>query len=210
MRAWIEYLTHQLDKSHLYDIRRLRRTPPQQEEEDGRSDDNYGSTNPFTKRRTQGRRPPTQAHANWWESGFKLDISKFSEGLQPEKFLDWVAAVEEILDFREVLKDKWVSLVATKFRGKAAAWWQQLKQTKMRQDKMKITSWEKLLIKMRHAFLPYNYLRIMYQRLQNCNQGLKSVDEYTDEFHKLLARVDLSESDEQLVSWYIGGLRPQI
>jgi hypothetical protein len=31
-----------------------------------------------------------------------------------------------------------------------------------------------------------------------------------DEFHKLLARVDLSESDEQLVSRYIGGLRPQI
>jgi hypothetical protein len=50
----------------------------------------------------------------------------------------------------------------------------------------------------------------MYQRLQNWSQGLKSVDEYTEEFHKLLARVDLSESDEQLVSRYIGGLRIQI
>jgi hypothetical protein len=50
----------------------------------------------------------------------------------------------------------------------------------------------------------------MYQQLQNCSQGLKSVDEYTEEFHKLLSRVDLSESDEQLVSRYIGGLRPQI
>jgi hypothetical protein len=32
------------------------------------------------------------------------------------------------------------------------------------------------------------------------------VDEYMDEFHKLLARVDLSKSDEQLVSRYIGDL----
>jgi hypothetical protein len=64
--------------------------------------------------------------------------------------------------------------------------------------------------KMRPAFLPHNYLRTMYQRLQNWNQGSKSVDEYTEEFHKLLARVDLSESDEQLVSRYIGGLRTQI
>jgi hypothetical protein len=64
--------------------------------------------------------------------------------------------------------------------------------------------------KMRPAFLPHNYLRTMYQRLQNWNQGSKSVDEYTEEFHKLLARVDLSKLDEQLVSRYIGGLRTQI
>jgi hypothetical protein len=31
-----------------------------------------------------------------------------------------------------------------------------------------------------------------------------------EKFYKLLARVDVSESDETLVSWYIGGLRTQI
>jgi hypothetical protein len=118
--------------------------------------------------------------------------------------------VEEILDFKRVLEDRQVSLVATKFRGRAAAWWQQLKQTRARQGKLKITSWEKLMKKMRPAFLPHNYLRTMYQRLQNWNQGSKSIDEYMEEFHKLLARVDLSELDEQLVSQYIGGLRTQI
>jgi hypothetical protein len=39
LRAQIEDLTRQLDESRLYDIRRRCRTPPQQEEEDGRSDD---------------------------------------------------------------------------------------------------------------------------------------------------------------------------
>jgi hypothetical protein len=61
--------------------------------------------------------------------------------------------------------------------------------------------------KMRPTFLPHNYLRTMYQRLQNWSQGSKSVDEYTEEFHKLLAQVDLLESNDQLVSRYIGGLR---
>jgi hypothetical protein len=56
-----------------------------------------------------------QAHANWWESGFKLDIPEFSEGLQPKEFLDWVVAIEESLDFKGVPKDKRVSLVTTKF-----------------------------------------------------------------------------------------------
>ena len=82
--------------------------------------------------------------------------------MQLEEFLDWVAAVEEILDFKGVLEDKRVSLVITKFRGRAATWWQQLKQARVRQGKVKITNWEKLLTKMRPAFLlpqlPSNYV----------------------------------------------------
>ena len=120
MRAQIEDLNSQLAESRLYD-RRRRRTPPRQEEEEDEGNYGYESTNPFAERRTQGRRPPAQAHANRWESGFKLDIPKFSGGMQPEEFQDWVAAVEEILDFKRVPEDRRVSLVATKFRGRAAA-----------------------------------------------------------------------------------------
>ena len=105
MRAQIEDLTSQLAESRLYD-RRRRRTPPRQEEEEDEGNYGYESTNPFTERWTQGRRPPAQAHANRWESRFKLDIPEFSGGMQPEEFLDWVAAVEEILDFKRVPEDK--------------------------------------------------------------------------------------------------------
>ncbi|CAL9001111.1 unnamed protein product [Prunus brigantina] len=37
--------------------------------------------------------------------------------------------IEEVLDFKDVPQDKRVPLVATRFRGRATAWWQQLKQT---------------------------------------------------------------------------------
>jgi hypothetical protein len=75
--------------------------------------------------------PLVQAQANQWESDFKLDILEFNGGFQPEKFLDWIEAVEEVLEFKGVPKDKRVSSVATKFWGRAATRWQQLKQSRM-------------------------------------------------------------------------------
>jgi hypothetical protein len=50
----------------------------------------------------------------------------------------------------------------------------------------------------------------MYQRLQNLSQDSKTVDEYTEEFYKYLTRVDLVETNDQLVSRYIGGLQQNI
>ena len=62
---------------------------------------------------------------------------------------------------------------------------------------------------MRTAFLPHNYMRTLYQQLHNLKQGMQSIDEYTREFYELVARVDLADSEDQLVSCYIGGMRQQ-
>ena len=50
----------------------------------------------------------------------------------------------------------------------------------------------------------------MYQRLQNLKQGLWSVNEYTTEFYQLITRNEIQETEDQLVSRYIGGLKLQI
>ena len=50
-----------------------------------------------------------------WETGMRTEIPEFRGGLQPEEFLDWLATVEEVLDFKGVLKNKRVPLVATRF-----------------------------------------------------------------------------------------------
>ncbi|GJW29917.1 reverse transcriptase domain-containing protein [Tanacetum coccineum] len=113
-----------------------------------------------------------------WESGMRVNIPEFDGNtLNPEGFIDWLVAVEEVFEFKEVLENKRVSLIATKLRGRASAWWQQLKLTRERVRKPR---------------------------------GTKSVKDYTTEFYQLIARNDIQETDDQLVSRYIGGLRVQI
>ena len=42
-----------------------------------------------------------------WETGMHTEILEFHGSLQPKDFLDWLATVEEILDFKGVPKQRW-------------------------------------------------------------------------------------------------------
>ncbi|GJT15363.1 hypothetical protein Tco_0874069 [Tanacetum coccineum] len=66
-----------------------------------------------------------------WESGMRVNIPEFDGNtLNPEGFIDWLVAVKEVFEFKDVPENKRVSLIATKLRGRASAWWQQLKLTR--------------------------------------------------------------------------------
>ena len=69
----------------------------------------------------------------------RFEIPEFHGNLQLEEFFDWLATAEEVLEFKVMLENKWVPLVATRFRDRAMAWWQQNKQTKDWLGKSKIT-----------------------------------------------------------------------
>ncbi|XP_076921200.1 uncharacterized protein LOC143582552 [Bidens hawaiensis] len=95
-------------------------------------------------------------------------------------------------------------------RGRALEWWQQLKLTQNRLGKSRIVTWAKMKKCLRTNVWPNNFQWLMYQRLQNLKQGFRLVDEYITDFCHLVARNVIQETDDQLVAWYIGGLRFQI
>jgi hypothetical protein len=90
--------------------------------------------------------------------------------------------VEEVFEFNEVPDERRVSLVVHTFWERVAAWWQQLKQSKVQQGQLKINSWEKLLKNMRVAFLPYKYT--MGQQSQNWRQGSMAVKKKKENSYK--------------------------
>ena len=59
-----------------------------------------------------------------WETRMRTEIPEFHGNLQLEEFLDWLATVKEILEFKGVPTNKHVPLVAMRLRGRATTWWQ--------------------------------------------------------------------------------------
>ncbi|GJS37661.1 putative nucleotidyltransferase, ribonuclease H [Tanacetum coccineum] len=168
--------------------------------DDEQSENPFGEDNDSSSDEQSGRRPRrNQREDNMrWESGMRVNISNFArDTLSHEGFIDWLVAVEEVFEFKEVLENERVSLIATKL-------------TKERIGNKRITSWQKMKKCTRANFIPCNYQQQMYQQLQNLKQGSKSVKDCKTEFYQLIARNDIQEIDDQLVSRYIGGLRVQI
>jgi len=95
--------------------------------------------------------------------GFKVDLPEFSSTLQAEGFIDWLNELERIFEYKDVPDRYKVKLVAIKLKGRASAWWEQLKRSRERQDKAKITDWEKTKNKMKSNFLPFGYTQTLFQ-----------------------------------------------
>lgn len=67
-----------------------------------------------------------------WESSFRVEIPEFHGGPLEEALLDWIVAVDEVLEFKKVPDERRVPLVAMKFRGHVASWWKHVKVTRQR------------------------------------------------------------------------------
>ncbi|GKA13938.1 transposon ty3-I gag-pol polyprotein [Tanacetum coccineum] len=138
------------------------------------------------------------------------DVPTFHGSMNVEDFLDWMSELDTFFKFYEIPMDNRVNLVAYKLKGGAQSWWKNLQTVRERQGKLPIVSWERMERELRRRFLPPNHDQILFNLLQNCAQGNRSVEVYTAEFHRLSSRNDLSETESQQVTRYINGLRPEI
>ncbi|XP_013624493.1 PREDICTED: uncharacterized protein LOC106330598 [Brassica oleracea var. oleracea] len=177
-------------------------------------DDGSDTDNPFGEDNNNQNQDRARHHRNngntRWTSGIKPDIPEFHGGSKPEELLDWfIVTVDEFIEFKDVPDNKRVPLMTIRF-GHAASWWNQLKLSRTRCGKEKIASWDKLTKHMRKTFIPYNFELLLFQKFHNIRQGVRSVEEYANEFYQMLTQVDIQDSEGQLVAHFIAGLRPQL
>ncbi|KAL8508531.1 hypothetical protein ACS0TY_018959 [Phlomoides rotata] len=131
LRHQVEQLTAQLPALHA--------NPPQAPATDPVGSDE--DVNPFADHHHDhpfiAHPSPPRPDNRRWESGMQMEIPEFTGELQPDDFIDWLSTIEDIMDFKGVPPASRVPLITTHLRGRARAWWQQLKGHRLRMGKIK-------------------------------------------------------------------------
>jgi hypothetical protein len=178
--------------------RERRRTPPVVENPEGE----------LEEEEVAPRREPRERQDDI--SNIKLRIPSFHGRSDPEAYLEWERKMEFVFDCHNYSESKKVKLAVVEFKDYAVSWWDQENLKRQRSLERPIDSWVELKAVMRRRFVPNHYYRDLYSRLQNLNQGTRSVEEYYQEMEATMTRADVEENREATMARFLRGLNSQI
>ena len=137
----------------------------------------------------------------------KFSIPPFSfDSNDVEEFIKWELKIEKLWRLHDFTEDKKIKLAASEFDGYAMQWWDNLVEQRAREGMQPIITWRTMKQVMRDRFVPPNYVRSLYDKLQNLRQGTMTVDEYYKEMELILQRARVREEAEQTMQRFLSGL----
>ncbi|GJY21542.1 reverse transcriptase domain-containing protein, partial [Tanacetum coccineum] len=78
------------------------------------------------------------------------------------------------------------------------------------EEKSKVETWEKIKKLVKAKFLPENHRQEAFLDYPNLSQWNMTVEEVINEFDKFRMRCDVVKEEEQVVTWFLGVLKPEI
>ena len=108
----------------------------------------------------QGDRPQQhpQNHRNNEDKTLKIDLPSFDRhSPDPEVYLDWETNMERYFDFKETTPEQQFKLAKIKLTKLAATWLEGVQRQRRREDRERISTWEKLRKHLRRKYVPRNY-----------------------------------------------------
>jgi len=143
-------------------------------------------------------------------SDLKIEALEFDGNLKPKKYIDWVQAIEKIIELKEYNDEKAFKLVILKLKGYASLWYETLKKNRSRKTKSKIKTSSKLKKHMKKRFLPPSHKQELYLKISSLGQENLRLEEYIREFEQLHMRVGLNKDSELTIAMFIKGLSPSV
>lgn len=140
----------------------------------------------------------------------KHELSTYDGSLSADVLLDWLSEVNKYFEFEETSEDKQVKFAATKLKGHASLWWDNIQAERRRLNKQPIKKWSRMEAKLKEKFLPKDYQVILYRQVQNLKQRGMTVKEFTEEFYKLNLRAGYVEDTPEKTARFVNGLRGEI
>ena len=125
-----------------------------------------------------------------------LNIPNLEGNIDVESVNNWVQQLEYYWSVNKLSKAENITIASLKMSTSVQCWWENLS-TKMETEEDPIDTWVKFVEK--EFYLP-KYLEHQYKKWQQLRQcKYQSVQSYTDEFYRLMARLGVQEEEKLLV-----------
>ena len=103
-----------------------------------------------------------------------------------------------------------LSFSKEKMKGHAKIWWQEIQLERNRRGKEKITRWDHMVDKLKKEFILVVYKLDLFKKMKGLKKIRKYIQEYIEEFYRVLIRVGHVEENKENITCYLCGLRPSI
>eukprot|EP00253_Pinus_taeda_P013925 PITA_13925 len=123
---------------------------------------------------------------------------------------NWISELDKYFENEEIRDDKKVKFAATKLKGHALLWWDNVQADRKILNKTPIRSWERMVAKLKGRFLPKDYQVDLCRRVQSLRQKGMTVKEYTEEFYRVNLRAGYTNKTPEKTARYVNGLRMEI
>eukprot|EP00253_Pinus_taeda_P030856 PITA_30856 len=140
----------------------------------------------------------------------KTEISNYDGSLSADILVDWISELDKYFENEEIREDKKVKFAATKLKGHALLWWDNVQADRKRLNKLPIRTWARMVAKLKGRFLPKDYQVELCRRVQNLRQKGMTVKEYTEEFYWVNLRAGYTDQTPEKTAQYVNGLRMEI
>src|SRR3954467_5611900 len=108
----------------------------------------------------------------------KFHIPTFEGSTDVEEYLTWELKMEKLWRLHDYSEDKKIKLASSEFDGYALRWWESVLTEIQEALPQPIREWRDIKATMKARVVPTNYLRTIFDKLQQLKQGTMSVDAY--------------------------------
>lgn len=118
--------------------------------------------------------------------------------------------MEHIFEYYNYTDKRKVSLAAAQLTDNALPWWDRDVSERKRHRHVPLNTWEDMRFQLRKRYVPAYYHRDLQKKFRKLTQGSKSVEEYFEEFESLKNKLEVEESEENLMAQFVDGLNDRI
>ena len=96
-----------------------------------------------------------------------MDVCTYSRSLNHEDLIDWIKEMKKQFNIDQIQDPKRVKFACLNLKDHVSLGWDNVKDDRVKKEKQKVRTWDKMVAKMKEKTLPIDYMISLFKKLKN-------------------------------------------